>query len=175
MSETRVRQEIGPWVVTYAWPNDVDQGGPRTLTIAPAETADPAELAGGLSTTVTRRLDFVRAADEWRQLRRSAAIATDDPEDHRRRQRAALRDAVNRGVNEHYLAVLSAAYVDTVRHGGTGVTATLAELVGRSPETVRAHLKEARKRGLLTASKGRAGGQLTDRAWRVLRIDPQES
>jgi hypothetical protein len=48
----------------------------------------------------------------------------------------------------------------------------LAEMVGKRPETIRAHLKAARSRGLLTSAvKGRPGGKLTDEAQQILSRD----
>lgn len=44
------------------------------------------------------------------------------------------------------------------------VTAYLAELTHKRPEAIRGHLKEARKRDLLTTVPGKAGGQLTRKA-----------
>ena len=51
-----------------------------------------------------------------------------------------------------------------------GTEQDLAELVDKSPETIKIHLKEARKRELLTTVKGRAGGHLTSKARQILQI-----
>ncbi|SHK32987.1 hypothetical protein SAMN05443637_10543 [Pseudonocardia thermophila] len=171
VSQTVVKQRVGPWVAEFAWPIDVDQGGPRSVTIRPAKDADPTQVAAGISSTVVRRLDFAEAARKRRELRAAVDAVEDDPAERRRRARAALRKALSHGVDDRYLAILAAEYVHLVVTGERAVTAALAEMVGRSPETVRAHLKEARRRELLTASKGRAGGELTDRAWRVLGFE----
>ncbi|GDY54216.1 hypothetical protein SVIO_048390 [Streptomyces violaceusniger] len=46
-----------------------------------------------------------------------------------------------------------------LRHRVTGTVVT-----DKRPETIRSHLKEARKRDLLTTVPGKAGGQLTTKA-----------
>ncbi|MFF5858008.1 hypothetical protein ACFY8B_20655 [Streptomyces sp. NPDC012751] len=68
------------------------------------------------------------------------------------------------GISDAYLAFLAEAYVRAVSRAVPNVTAYLAELTQKRPETIRGHLKEARKRDLLTTVPGKAGGQLTAKA-----------
>ena len=137
--------------------------------------ATPEDVAGGLSSTVVRQLDFLRAADDWRESRDSMRSLTGKRRtyEHVRAEMieslsAALRAALSGGISDTYLATLSQGYVALVRIGDRSVTATLAEAAGKAPETIRAHLKEARKRDLLTTVRGRAGGRLTDKAEAIL-------
>ena len=160
-----VTELIGPWLVEYHWPADADQGGPARITISPHAEAAPADLAGGLSSTVVRQLDFRKAAKEWRRLRRRGEEAVDPA---RRKLAQRLQGLVSDGITDEYLAALADTYVTLVSEGEASVTTSLAELVGKKPETIKIHLKSARKRGLLTTVKGRAGGNLTDEARRIL-------
>jgi hypothetical protein len=154
-------QEIGPWLVTFKWPDGATQGGPRSIEIGPRPGATEEELAGGLSSTVLRKVDFTAAADQWR--------AGQQPHlDVARVDVAGLRRAAKEGLTPTYLSHLAAAYVTLVDQGDPRVTATLAEMVGKRPETIRAHLKQSRSLNLLTSIKGKAGGQITDRAKALL-------
>jgi DNA-binding IscR family transcriptional regulator len=49
------------------------------------------------------------------------------------------------------------------------VAAKLAEMTGRSPDTIKQHLHRVRKAGFLTTIPGKAGGQLTDKAGEAIR------
>jgi DNA-binding IscR family transcriptional regulator len=55
------------------------------------------------------------------------------------------------------------------RAGERSVAKTLAESTGRSPDTMKQHLRRVRKEKMLTAISGRAGGQLTQRAIDTIR------
>lgn len=162
-----VTQQIGPWVVTYAWPKDVDQGGPWSVTITPGPDATDNEVAGGIASTLVRQLDFRGAGEEWRA--KSEHVAERD-ERVGKRQSAELRSLVAVGITDEYLATLAQTYVRLVMTGEKSVIRRLAELVDKSPETIKIHLKEARKRELLTTVKGRAGGHLTSKARQILQI-----
>lgn len=167
-----VTQEIGPWQVAMAWPRGADQGGPFWIDVRPNPSARPEDLAGGLSSTVLRKVDFRAAGEQWRALhdtsaehRELVAGLGDDFGDVSH----ALRIGVADGLTDEYLALLAATYVAAVRLGRESVTQNLAEMVGRRPETIRAHLKAARAQGLLTSVKARAGGRLTEKAEEILR------
>lgn len=68
-------------------------------------------------------------------------------------------------------ATLAAAYVEELRKGNSRATAAIAERAGTTPAVMAQRIKEARRRGLLTAGeKGRASGELT--ALGVLYTDP---
>ncbi|MEI5100084.1 hypothetical protein RB200_17930 [Streptomyces sp. PmtG] len=76
-------------------------------------------------------------------------------------------------MTDEYLAMLASAYVNYLNSGGKGPLAHLAERVGKSESTVKGHLWQARKRGLLVGAPGRAGGLLTIKATAILlRIVP---
>lgn len=172
-----IAQEIGPWQAHMEWPADMDQGGPWYMTIRPNPSASPEELAGGLSSTVLRQVDFRQAADKWREV--SAVLDTEKAEAARQLANLAgdlsviLRENITEGINDRYLAWLAFAYVTLVKRGEKSVTANLAELVRRRPETIRAHLKLARSHGLLTTIRGRAGGHLTPEAEEIIRRTAQ--
>ena len=162
-----VEQQIGPWVVTYSWPKDVGQGGPGAVTIAPSRDATEEDVAGGIASTVVRKLDFRAASEEWRS---KLELVAERDERVGKRQSAELRSLVAVGITDEYLATLAQTYVRLVMTGEKSVIRRLAELVDKSPETIKIHLKEARKRELLTTVKGRAGGHLTSKAGQILQI-----
>ncbi|WP_124394640.1 hypothetical protein [Rhodococcus wratislaviensis] len=159
------------WVVEMEWPEGEIQGGPVRLVVRPA---DPDSYpTGGLSSTVVRGIDFREGAtrlrsqiadadDLWARIRRNSEES--DPD---RMQR--LRGALTEGITDPYLALLSSAYVSLVNRGQTKPVEYLAEGVGKSVGTVKGHLWQARKRGLLTGSPGRKGGLLTVEAMTILR------
>lgn len=160
-SEKSAEQRIGPWVVWMEWPKDADQGGPVRLTIEPAEDAEPFQVAGGISSTVLREVNFREAADQWRRETPGTVL-----EEH---FGATLRELVAEGVTDKYLAYLSSVYVGMVRAGESRITVKLAEATGKKPDTIKAHLKAARKHEFLTVIPGKAGGQLTEKAERNIR------
>lgn len=151
---------IGPWQVFMEWSEDADQGGPVYLSIEPGDDADPWEIAGGLSSTVLRQINFQEAIDQWR--RESPGTVLDEY------FRERLRELVSEGVTDQYLAYLASVYVGMVRAGEKGITAKLADATGKKLDTVKAHLKAARKREFLTVIPGKAGGQLTEKAAALL-------
>lgn len=159
--EKFAEQRIGPWDVWMEWAEDADQGGPVRLIIEPAENAQPLEYAGGISSTVLRQIDFQEAIDQWR--RETPGTVLDE------HFTAKLRELLAEGVSDTYLAYLTHVYVGMVRAGEKRITAQLADAVGKRPDTVKAHLKTARKRELLTVVPGKAGGHPTDRALELMR------
>jgi hypothetical protein len=168
MSDKRGQSSIQPivdtpWEVVFTWPEGATQGGPRWVEIRPQEGMGDELLAGGLSSTILRHVDFQAAAQEWREHRGISPV-----ESHKLAKRLTYALGSS-GVSDRYLVLLADAYVRLVTSGEPKVTARLAEIVGKSPETIRAHIKAARSRGLLTAlSSGRAGGELTSEARRIL-------
>lgn len=163
-----VRQNVGPWKVVFRWPQGADQGGPMRMEIQPNPDATADELAAGLSSTVLRQIDFQAAAEEWRKLQPHAEKVT-----ARRMERRSekLRALVSQGLTDEYLAHLAEAYVYLVRTGERSVAGKLAEMTGKSPDTVKQHLKRVRKAEMLTTVSGKAGGQLTDRAADLLGVN----
>jgi hypothetical protein len=72
--------------------------------------------------------------------------------------------------DERFYAEMAAAYAEAVSAGNNRPIDTIAEALGRSRNTVKDVIREARARGLLTeTTHGRAGGRLTAKAKRLLR------
>lgn len=156
----QVQDRVGPWLVTAQWPRDAEQGGPQRLVIEPAPDASPDEVASGLSQTVLRKVRFDALSGLWRAERGSVEDSPD--------LAPMLRSAASEGVSEAYLAALSFAYVSLANAGQPAITAELAGMTGKRPETIRVHLKRARQAGMLTAVRGKAGGELTAKARALL-------
>jgi hypothetical protein len=163
-----VVQEIGPWSVEMRWPSSGIQGGPCEVIVRPTNPEE--QPGGGISSTVLRQINIQEAADALR-----TALAVDD---HRRENResrekeraARLKEILEReGISDSYLALLSSAYVRAVNDGQKNIQSHLGNFIAKGSSTVKGHLWQARKRGLLTESTGRAGGQLTDKASEILR------
>jgi hypothetical protein len=72
--------------------------------------------------------------------------------------------------DERFYAEMAAAYAEAVSAGNNRPVDTIAAALGRSRNTVKDVIREARARGLLTeTTHGRAGGRLTAKAKRLLR------
>jgi DNA-binding transcriptional ArsR family regulator len=163
-----ISQRIGPWDVVLNWPDDPDQGGPVSMTIKAADDATDDELIGGLSSHVLRQIDFRAARDGWLNLAAfRAELGVGDGMRWRSENLQRILDT--EGVSEGYLGYLAEAYVLLVRSGEQSVAAKLAEMTGRSRDTVRQHLHRVRKAGMLTTVPGKAGGQLTAKAIMAVR------
>ncbi|MFD9905818.1 hypothetical protein [Streptomyces sp. NPDC059063] len=161
-----VAQEIGPWVVEMQWPEGVTQGGPAVLVVRPRDRESPP--LGGISSTVLREIDFKEAAERLRAKVATSEMRTQVREEYEAGRTERLRKALAQGVTDEYLAMLASAYVNYLSSGGKGPLAHLAERVGKSESTVKGHLWQARKRGLLIGAPGRAGGLLTLKATTIL-------
>lgn len=160
--EKTAEQQIGPWTVWMKWDDEADQGGPMRLVIEPSDDAIPEQISGGISSTVLRQVNFREAAEQWRRETPGTVLE----EYFRERLKELLQ---NEGVSEKYLAYLASVYVGMVKAGERGITSKLADAIGRRPDTIKAHLKAARKHELLTVIPGTAGGQLTDKAKDILK------
>jgi len=165
-----IPQRVGPWQVRMNWPDDEDQIGPVSITITAAPDATDDELIGGLSSTVLRHIDFRRARENWLAVRKirpqkKQHITWKDNWRAEQLQQLLARD----GVSEEYLAFLAEAYLVLVQFGERSVAATLAEMTGRSPDTMKQHLHKVRKAGMLTAIPGKAGGKITPKAIMAIR------
>ncbi|MFE4701267.1 hypothetical protein ACFRIC_29830 [Streptomyces sp. NPDC056738] len=163
-----VTQQQGAWVVRMWWPPGPISGGPQRITIEAAEDVPAREVARGISTTVLRRLDVgaalklaKRTPGAQRTLEEAAAKLNEMGE-------AARFALEGEGVSDHYLTLLVAAYAAMADFGASAPVPWLSRLIGRRPETVKDHLKRARRDGLLTTVAGKAGGELTDKAQAVL-------
>lgn len=74
----------------------------------------------------------------------------------------------NEGVSERYLVMLATTYKSMADMGAPAPIPWLARLIDRRPETVKDHLKKARRDGYLSTLAGKAGGELTDKSRSVL-------
>jgi transposase-like protein len=72
--------------------------------------------------------------------------------------------------DDRFYAEMAAAYAEAVAAGNNRPIDTIADALGRSRNTVKDVIREARARGLLSeTTHGRAGGRLTAKAKRLLR------
>lgn len=162
-----IEQRIGPWQVALAWPDNADQGGPVSIMIKAYPDASDDDLIGGLSSTVLRHIDFRAGREKWLEAKTKYL---DQPDGVERVRAEQLRRILDRdGVTETYLAFLANAYVNLTRSGERAVSGKLADMTGRSPDTMKQHLHRVRKLGMLTAISGRAGGELTPKAVATIR------
>lgn len=178
-ADVSITQRIGPWQVELSWPDDSFQVGPVLMAIRPADEATDDELIGGLSSTVLRQIDFPAAREEWlveRATRPRELTEAVNPELFRPPMNGTawraegLQETLARdGVSEGYLALLAEAYVSLVHSGERSVAAKLAEMTGRSPDTMKQHLHRVRKAGMLTSIPGKAGGRLTPKAFKAVQ------
>jgi hypothetical protein len=84
-----------------------------------------------------------------------------------------IRDELAKGISPEYLALLSSLYISRVNSGQPKPVEAIADDLGKGLQTLRGHLWQARKQGLLTGAHGRKGGQLTPEATQILeRIVP---
>ncbi|MFJ2778564.1 hypothetical protein [Kitasatospora sp. NPDC087315] len=164
-----VTQQQGAWAVRMWWPEGPITGGPQRITIEKAEGASPRDVARGISTTVLRRLDLSAAVDSVKDL---APLAQQTFEELAQSFTASGEAAglllANEGVSERYLVMLAATYKAMSDTGFPAPIPRLAQLIDRRPETVKDHLKKARRDGYLSTLAGKAGGELTDKAMAVM-------
>lgn len=74
------------------------------------------------------------------------------------------------GRSDKSYAVLAALYIQFIDGGEARPVRAVASRLGMSEKTVQNHLYKAREKGFLTSrGRGRAGGQLTDKAKEILR------
>ncbi|MGL6235699.1 MAG: hypothetical protein ACRC20_10170 [Segniliparus sp.] len=160
-------QNLGDWIATMRWPEGVENGGPLSLVIEPLRPDQPPQ--GGLSSTVLRQIDFRKAAEmlnqHWLASKRREVVSKSLQKFIANR----LRDTLDKGVTDEYLALLAQEYVSAVNRNQAKPNDHLAEMVGKTVSTIRGHLWQARKQGLLTGTPGRAGGQLTPKAQEILK------
>ncbi|NKS00463.1 hypothetical protein GS528_04780 [Rhodococcus hoagii] len=171
-AERHVTLDLGAeWVVEMVWPEGDTQGGPVELLVRPS---DPESYpVGGLSSTVLRTVDFRAAAAQLQRQLANADRWNRRSDEYEAGRIERIRDALSKGISDEYLALLSSAYVSRVNKGQSKPVEQLADELGKSLQTIRGHLWQARKRGLLTGSAGRKGGHLTPEATAVLeRIVP---
>ncbi|MEU9760585.1 hypothetical protein [Streptomyces sp. NPDC047985] len=159
-----ITQQQGAWVVRMWWPVGPINGGPQRITIEPAEDAPAREVARGISTTVLRRLDVAAALVLAKQAPEAQRTLEEVAGKLNEMGEAAGLALEGEGVSERYLALLVATYTAMADFGAPAPIPWLARLIGRRPETVKDHLKRARRDGFLTTVAGKAGGELTSKA-----------
>lgn len=164
-----ITQQQGGWVIRMWWPVGPITGGPQRMTVEPAEGAEPRDVVRGISTTVLRRLDLAAAVN----LAKKAPKAQETLEDVTRSLdasgEAAGRLLAAEGVSERYLAMLAATYAAMAESGAPAPVPWLARLIERRPETIKDHLKKARRDGYLGTVAGKAGGEVTDKTRAALK------
>jgi hypothetical protein len=97
--------------------------------------------------------------------------ATLEDAEYTRRALRRLAD-IGGGARRHadaFYVVVADAYAAVIVRGDRNPVVTLAMVAGINTETMRTHIREARSRRFLTGSPGRAGGELTEPAKRLLR------
>ncbi|WP_071289830.1 sigma-70 family RNA polymerase sigma factor [Mycolicibacterium llatzerense] len=167
-----VFQNIGDdWTVEMQWKAGDYEGGPAAIWIHPVDPDNPP--SGGLSSTVLRSINFRAAKDKLvsdlaAESRGSRTRAAKQAE---REEQAVeqLRHQLAKGITPEYLALLSSNYVRRVTSGQPKPVEQIAADLGKPLQTVRGHLWQARKQGLLTGSAGRKGGDLTVEAMTILQ------
>jgi hypothetical protein len=128
-----------------------------TITVSPGEELTP------------DRLTFAaRQAVAWLRMERAEHDEESWRETTGRDVAAGLRSVWDGKVTDLYLATLAEAYTEVVRRPFLKVIPTLAEMLGRSPNTIKMHVVRARDRGFLTGETGKAGGDLTSKARQLL-------
>lgn len=162
-----VVQGVGPgWVAEMEWPEGITQGGPAVLVIRPV---DPDAVPdGGMSSTLLRGLDFRAALEKLRRQLDISDRRADLEEAYEDQRDERIRTELRGGMTDEYLSLISSRYVGLVNHGHARPLAALAEIIGKTESTVKGHLWRARRKELLTGGAGRAGGQLTPKASKVL-------
>jgi hypothetical protein len=167
-NDVRIEQEIGGWTAEMYWTEDDIQGGPSKLVIRPTDEKDVPR--GGISSTVLREIDFRTAAAKAR-----AQVAAEDLASAQDRPpqlsmpviRATLETD---GITDAYLVLLAMEYISAVDRGEPKPVDRIAGELGKSVGTVKGHLWQARKRGLLKGgSAGRKGGYIPPEAAQIAR------
>ncbi|MEV5984692.1 hypothetical protein AB0L85_06660 [Streptomyces sp. NPDC052051] len=166
-----IRQRVGSWVLAAWWPTGHYQGGPQRLTIEPAPDADSRDKARGVTTTVLRRLEpeLSRIAEKAQGLHESVHGLAKQLDQGAEAVRAVLD---TEGISARYLALLSALYVSASEAGNPAPVRWLAEVLDKNLNTIKDHMKRARRDGYLeTTTDRKAGGVVTDKARELLEVD----
>ena len=160
----QVHRRIGSWAVTLWWPSDAVSGGPRAIYVEQAEDGDSQEIARGISSTTLRQIDIAEASEGVFDVLAKIQSFKSDLGDSRE-----IYERLSQGgITDLYLAVLAAQYVKIVDLGKRAPIKDLSMWSGKNEGTLKGHLREARKRGILTKVDGKAGGQLTEKAESLL-------
>ncbi len=170
-----VQMDLSPgWVVEMEWPEGETQGGPATLVVRPT---DPESYpAGGLSSSVLRRINFRDASAQRRKQLAVGERRQKSRDKYEAKRLDRIRDELAKGISPEYLALLSSLYVSRVNRGQPKPVEAIAHDLGKGVQTIRGHLWQARtQHHLLKGSAGRKGGELTPVAIKILeRIVPRD-
>lgn len=167
-SGVEIEQQQGGWMVRMWWPTGPVTGGPQRVTIEPAADAPARDVARGISTTVLRRLDLAAALNLAKAAPQAQSVLEDTAKALTESGETAGLLLANEGVSQRYLAVLSFTYASMADMGAVAPVRRLAKLIGRKPETIKDHLKRARREGYLGTIAGKAGGELTDKTTKII-------
>jgi hypothetical protein len=157
-----------------------DKQADRWVTVTLGQAPEAAVPSGGLTARALRRVHLGRAIelayeqlDRW--LERDQRHGSPLPSKFTREAVNVPRRPGRKGRDDRFYAVIAAAYVDALKRGShqpvRAAARTLSESSGGiyEPAYVRDLLHVARRRGLLTRPpKGRAGGELTEKALEAL-------
>lgn len=154
----------GAWNVVVEWPPGGGPRNPVSITIRSAPDADPQEIARGITTTVLRGIDIPAMV----AARAEVDAEVDAWAEASELGPGELASLAAGGITDLYLATLARVYVNLVNQGNRAPAQQIARWGGVNSATLKGHLREARKRGLLTKVEGRAGGELTPKASRLL-------
>jgi hypothetical protein len=160
------------WKITATFVRQDDQLVVSSCTISAADDRVP---AGGLTARQLRRAtlgDLTRKATRGLVGELMSAIAPDSTQtaddDH-----VPLHPG-RAGRDDHFYAVWAARYVERAAYTPRPIV-ELAELHDRPSARVREYIAQARRRGLLTeTTRGRSGGELTDKAITLLGLPADE-
>jgi hypothetical protein len=158
-----IKVQVGPngeWTAEMDW-DDVDRNGPSRLVIYPTDPDN--RPSGGLSQTVLREIDIAGAVE---LARKSAEISSQMPEFDWQKAGPTLARLSAAGISDRYLAVLALVYSASANLPKP--LQRLANLTGKSQASIKNHLWQATRKGLLERSPGRSGGAVTVKALDLL-------
>jgi hypothetical protein len=159
------------WKITATFVRQGDQLVVSSCTISPVGDGVP---DGGLTARQLRRVtlgDLTRNASRAGLIGKLMGAMTPDVTSAVDEERTHPGRA---GRDDHFYAVWAARYAERAAYTPRPIV-ELAELHDQPPARLREYIAEARRRGLLTeTTRGRSGGQLTDRAHVLLAEPPNE-
>ncbi|MFB7835799.1 hypothetical protein [Streptomyces sp. NPDC056056] len=139
---------------------------PTCIVVRPAQGADSAAVARGITTTVLREVHPSNATDPVRNQDHEAQKYP-----RARQVESLLAEAKRPG--DAYLAALALRYERLADTGDRSPVRRLVDITGLPLGTVKSHLQLARRKGLLEAVGAKAGGRATEAAHRLLDATEQ--
>lgn len=154
VSASQVRLKAGPadeWIVEMTWPEGRTTGGPVEMRILPSAS----NSGETISSTLLRDIDFATARDILRRQVAHEAGYQEWKKDLDDAEIELLRDAMRVGVKtDDYRALLSYRFTLLNLRAVEDPTQQLADELGKSRETLRGHLWQAKRRGWLAQQSG---------------------